>query len=140
MPAFEARRRWHDLVVVRGNMALYARESRRIFEIFDEFSPRVEGLSHDEAFLDLTGSERLMGPARVFAVRLRKRVREASGLAVSVGIGPVKMVAKIASAASKPCPLYTLDAAHHLFSLQSAGRCYCYNKTLHLNHTHEGAT
>ena len=110
MPSFEARRLCPDLVFVRGNMALYARESRRIFEIFDEFSPRVEGLSLDEAFLDLTGSERLMGPARDVAARLRKRVREASGLAVSVGIGPVKMVAKIASAASKPDGL--LEVAH----------------------------
>ncbi|MFP8871933.1 MAG: DNA polymerase IV, partial [Myxococcota bacterium] len=49
MPSFEARRLCPDLVFVRGNMALYARESRRIFEIFDEFSPRVEGLSLDEA-------------------------------------------------------------------------------------------
>lgn len=102
MPSFEARRRCPELIFVRGNMSLYARESRRIFEIFDAFSPRVEGLSLDEAFLDLTGSERLMGPPRDVAQRLRARVREETGLAVSCGIGPVKMVAKIASGAAKP--------------------------------------
>ncbi|MDP6981214.1 MAG: DNA polymerase IV [Myxococcota bacterium] len=102
MPAFEARRLCPDLIFVRGNMALYAKESRRIFAIFDDFSPRVEGLSLDEAFLDLTGSERLMGLPREVATRLRARVREEVGLAVSCGIGPVKMVAKIASAAAKP--------------------------------------
>ncbi|MCP5040362.1 MAG: DNA polymerase IV [bacterium] len=102
MPSFEARRRCPELIFVRGNMARYAKESRRIFEIFDEFSPRVEGLSLDEAFLDLTGSRRLLGPAREVAARLRVRVREETDLAVSVGIGPVKMVAKIASAAAKP--------------------------------------
>ncbi|MFT5444397.1 MAG: DNA polymerase-4 [Myxococcota bacterium] len=110
MPSFEARRLCKDLIFVRGNMALYARESRRIFKIFDEFSPRVEGLSLDEAFLDLTGSERLLGPARDVAARLRARVREETQLVVSVGIGPVKMVAKIASAASKPDGLLEVPA------------------------------
>lgn len=110
MPSFEARRLCPELIFLRGNMALYARESRRIFSIFGEFSPQVEGLSLDEAFLDLTGSERLMGPARQVAQRLRARVREETGLAVSVGIGPVKMVAKIASAASKPDGLLEVPA------------------------------
>ena len=54
-------------------MAKYARESRRIFAIFGRFTPVVEGLSLDEAFLDLTGSERLLGPARAVAERLRAR-------------------------------------------------------------------
>lgn len=102
MPSFEARRLCPELIFLRGNMALYARESRRIFAIFDEFSPSVEGLSLDEAFLDLTGTQRLLGAAFDVATRLRARVREETQLAVSVGIGPVKMVAKIASAAAKP--------------------------------------
>ncbi len=110
MPSFEARRRCPELIFVRGNMALYAKESRRIFRIFDDFSPRVQGLSLDEAFLDLTGSERLLGPAREVGERLRKRVREETGLAVSCGIGPVKMVAKIASGAAKPDGLVEVRA------------------------------
>jgi DNA polymerase-4 len=102
MPGFEARRLCPDLVFLRGDMAKYARESRRIFSIFGEFSPSVEGLSLDEAFLDLTGTRRLLGPPAEVGARLRARVRAETGLAVSVGIGPVKMVAKIASGAAKP--------------------------------------
>ena len=89
MPSFEARRLCPELIFVRGNMALYARESRRIFAIFDEFSPRVEGLSLDEAFLDLTGTQRLLGTPREVATRLRARVLEETQLTVSVGIAPV---------------------------------------------------
>jgi len=102
MPTYEARRRCPDGIYLRGDMARYSRESKRIFEVFGRFSPLVEGLSLDEAFLDLTGTERLFGTAREAAQRLRAEVREETGLAVSVGIAPVKMVAKIASALSKP--------------------------------------
>jgi DNA polymerase-4 len=102
MPSGEARRLCPELVFVSGDMARYAKESRRIFEIFRSFSPRVEGLSLDEAFLDLTGSERLLGPARGVGERLREAVRKETSLPISVGIGPIKMVAKIASGAAKP--------------------------------------
>lgn len=102
MPTYEARRRCPDGIYLRGDMARYSRESRRIFEVFGRFTPVVEGLSLDEAFLDMTGTERLFGTAREAAERLRVEVREETGLAVSVGIAPVKMVAKIASALSKP--------------------------------------
>jgi DNA polymerase-4 len=102
MPSFEARQRCKHLIFVRGDMARYTQESRKVFEIFHHFSPSVEGLSLDEAFLDLTGSERLMGSAREVGERLRARVREELDLPISVGIGPVKMVAKIASGAAKP--------------------------------------
>ena len=102
MPSLEARRRCPELVFVSGDRARYAAESRRIFSIFRSYSPAIEGLSLDEAFLDLTGSERLLGPAREVGERLRREVRAATGLAVSVGIGPIKMVAKIASGAAKP--------------------------------------
>jgi DNA polymerase-4 len=110
MPSFEARRLCPELIFLRGDMARYARESRRIFAIFDEFSPQVEGLSLDEAFLDLSGTERLLGPAAEVGVRLRARVMQETGLAVSVGIAPVKMVAKIASAAAKPDGLLEVRA------------------------------
>ena len=102
MPSVEAKRRCPDLIFVSGDMARYAKESRRIFEIFRSFSPRVEGLSLDEAFLDLTGSERLLGPPRDVGMRLREAVRKETLLPISVGIGPIKMVAKIASGAAKP--------------------------------------
>jgi len=109
MPSFEAKRLCPELIFLRGDMSKYARESRRIFRIFGDFSPLVEGLSLDEAFLDLTGTRRLLGPPAEVGARLRARVREETGLAVSVGIGPVKMVAKIASAAAKPDGLLVVE-------------------------------
>jgi len=102
MPSVEARRLCPELVFLRGDMPLYARVSRQVFGIFGDFSPSVEGLSLDEAFLDLTGTRRLLGPPAQVGARLRERVRAETGLAVSVGIGPVKLVAKIASDAAKP--------------------------------------
>jgi DNA polymerase-4 len=111
MPTVEARRLCPDGVYLRGEMAKYARESKRIFGIFRRFTPQVEGLSLDEAFLDLTGSERLLGPAAQVGERLRSEVREETGLAVSVGIAPIKMVAKIASDAAKPDGLLEVEPA-----------------------------
>jgi DNA polymerase-4 len=102
MSSVEAKKRCPELIFIPGDMKRYAIESRRIFEIFRTFSPLVEGLSLDEAFLDLTGSERLLGNPREVGERLRRQVRETTELAISVGIGPIKMVAKIASGAAKP--------------------------------------
>ena len=102
MPTAIARRLCPDAVFLPGDMRKYAAESKRIFAVFARFTPVVESLSLDEAFLDLTGSERLLGPARRVGERLRGEVRRETGLAVSVGIAPVKMVAKIASDVAKP--------------------------------------
>ena len=102
MPSVEARRRCPQAIFVPGDMAKYRRESRRVFEIFRRYSPLVEGLSLDEAFLDLTGTGRLLGAAVSTGERLRAEVRGETGLVVSVGIAPVKMVAKIASDVAKP--------------------------------------
>jgi DNA polymerase-4 len=110
MPSALARRLCPDGVFVAGSMAKYAAESKRIFAIFGRFTPRVEGLSLDEAFLDLTGSERLLGPPRDVGARLREAVRGETGLAVSVGIAPIKMVAKIASDLAKPDGLLAVEA------------------------------
>ena len=110
MPSFEAKRLCPELIFLRGDMSKYARESRLIFRIFSDFSPSVEGLSLDEAFLDLTGTLRLLGAPAEVGAKLRTRVREETGLAVSVGIAPVKMVAKIASAAAKPDGLLVLQS------------------------------
>ncbi len=110
MSTAEARRRCPDGVYLRGDMARYSRESRRIFAVFRRFTPRVEGLSLDEAFLDLSGTRRLLGPPAEVGERLRRAVREETGLAVSVGIAPVKMVAKIASDAAKPDGLLEVPA------------------------------
>src|SRR4029453_14103317 len=97
-----ARRLCPDGGFVAGSMSKYAAESKRIFAIFGRFTPLVEGLSLDEAFLDLTGTERLLGPPLEVARGLRAAVRAETGLAVSVGLAPVKLVAKIASDLAKP--------------------------------------
>ena len=102
MPSVEAKRLCPDVVFVPGDMRRYAAESRRVFEIFRTFSPVVEGLSLDEAFLDLTGTRRLLGPPSEVGERIRRQVRAETRLPISVGIGPIKMVAKIASGAAKP--------------------------------------
>jgi len=102
MPTGEARRLCPEGVFLPGDMARYLRESKRIFEIFRRFAPLVEGLSLDEAFLDLTGSERLLGSARDGGQALRRAMRQETGLAVSIGIASVKLVAKIASDLAKP--------------------------------------
>jgi len=101
-PTGLARRLCPEGVFLPGEMAKYARESKRIFEIFRRFTPLVEGLSLDEAFLDVTGTGRLFGPPRALAERLRAALRAECGLACSVGIAPVKLVAKIASDLAKP--------------------------------------
>ena len=102
MPGAEARRRCPELIFVSGSMSRYAAESKRIFSVFRRFTPAVQGLSLDEAFLDLSGTERLWGAPRGVGEALRRAVRAETGLAVSVGIAPVKLVAKIASDLAKP--------------------------------------
>lgn len=110
MPGFEARRLCPDGIFLRGDMRKYAAVSRQVFTVFERFSPLVEPISLDEAFLDLTGTERLLGPPRVAGEALRRAVREATGLAVSVGIAPTKLVAKIASDEAKPDGLLEVAA------------------------------
>jgi len=104
MPAVEAQRRCPEAVFLPGDMAKYVRESAKIRAVFDEFSPDVEPLSLDEAFIDVTASMRALraGSALEIGRRLKRRVLEVTGLVVSVGIAPIKMVAKIASDLSKP--------------------------------------
>src|SRR5688572_11450412 len=102
MPTARARAICPDGVFLRGDMAKYRRVSRQIQAAFESISPEVEPLSLDEAFIDVTASQRLFGSPLAIGRLLKERVREATGLAVSVGIGPGKMIAKLASDASKP--------------------------------------
>lgn len=103
MSMVEARRRCPHAVVVPPRFERYQEVSALIMEVFGHYSPAVEALSLDEAFLDLTGSERLLGPPEQAAERLRREVRAATGgLTVSVGIAATKFVAKVASDVHKP--------------------------------------
>jgi DNA polymerase-4 len=102
MPMVQARALCPQAVIVPGDMAKYRRIGAQIRTIFGSVSPLVEPLSLDEAFIDVTASVRLLGAPVVIGRLVKDRVRDATGLAVSVGIGPGKMVAKIASDLSKP--------------------------------------
>ena len=111
MPTALARRLCPHGVFLPGSMAKYARGVEADLRDLRRASRRVvEGLSLDEAFLDLTGSERLLGAPRAVGERLRAEVRRETGLAVSVGIAPVKLVAKIASDLAKPDGLLEVAA------------------------------
>ena len=102
MPTMQARTLCPQGVFLRGDLAKYRRVSAQIRAVFESVSPEVEPLSLDEAFLDVTASQRLFGSPLDMGRLVRARVREATHLAVSVGIGPAKMIAKLASAAAKP--------------------------------------
>ncbi|HZW59903.1 MAG TPA: DNA polymerase IV [Woeseiaceae bacterium] len=102
MPMREALRRCPDLVRVAPRMTHYQAVSQEVFRIFHAVTPLVEGLSLDEAFLDVTGSIALYGPAASIAARIKHDIRQRTGLTASVGVAPNKLVAKIASDLDKP--------------------------------------
>ena len=102
MPMAEALRRCPRAIVVRHRMERYAEASHKFFGILGDFSPVVEGLSLDEAFLDVTASERLLGDGPTIARTIKQRVRDELSLVASVGIAPIKFAAKIASDIDKP--------------------------------------
>ena len=102
MPMAEALRLCPQAVVVSPRMEAYVEVSHRFRDVLDAFTPLVEPISIDEAFLDVSGTERLHGPAPVVAEAIRKRVREELQLTASVGVAAVKFVAKIASDLAKP--------------------------------------
>jgi DNA polymerase IV len=109
-PIVVAKRLCPTAIIVPVRMEIYREVSRRVFEIFDEFSPVVEPLSVDEAFLDLTGTERLLGPAEGVAQRLKQRIHHELHLTASVGIAPNKFLAKLASDMNKPDGLTVIRA------------------------------
>ena len=102
LPILTARKLCPHGVFLPVRMARYQEISRRIMEIFQRFTPLVEPLSLDEAFLDVTASQSLMGTAEEIAIQIRALVREIIGLTVSAGVGASKLVAKIASDLNKP--------------------------------------
>jgi DNA polymerase IV len=102
MGGVQARRLCPQAVVVQPRMSAYAEASKAMFEVFDDTTPLVEGLSIDEAFLDVGGLRRISGPPSDIAVRLRREVRERVGLPISVGVARTKFLAKVASGVAKP--------------------------------------
>lgn len=102
LPMAIAKRRCPHAVIVPVRFARYREISQQMFAIFDEFSPLVEPLSVDEAFLDLTGTEKLLGEAEDVARQLKERIRTKLGLTASIGVAPNKFLAKLASDLKKP--------------------------------------
>ncbi len=102
MPISKAYQLCPSAIFVPPNFKKYNEASRAVFKIFYDFTPHIEALSIDEAFLDMTTSAHLFGGALLAAKRLKEKVRQDVGLTASVGIAPVKFVAKIASDLSKP--------------------------------------
>ena len=102
MPMSTALRLCPHAVCVRPRMARYKAVSDQVFSVFNEITPIVQGLSLDEAFLDVTASQALFGDAVAIARRIKSRIREVTGLTASVGVATNKLVAKIASDLDKP--------------------------------------
>jgi DNA polymerase IV len=112
MPMREALRRCPDAIVVPPRMRRYQEVSAQVFAIFHEFTPLVEGLSLDEAFLDVTASLRLKGDPDAIGAEIRRRIAAQTGLTASVGIAANKLLAKIASDLNKPDGMFRIDAGN----------------------------
>jgi len=102
MPIATALRLCPDAICVRPRMSRYKEVSDQVFAIFREFTPQVEGLSLDEAFLDVTASRKLLGDGMAIGMAIRRRIQERTALTASVGVATNKLLAKIASDLNKP--------------------------------------
>ena len=109
MPVSKAYQLCPDGIYVHGNMKRYAELSYQIMNIFRDFSPDIQQISIDEAFIDLTGTEKLFGPPEQTAYKIKEAVKQQTGLTVSVGLAPTKYLAKIASDMNKPDGFYCIQ-------------------------------
>jgi DNA polymerase-4 len=119
MGGTQARRLCPHALVVSPRMAAYAEASRALYALFEDTTPSVEGLSIDEAFLDVRGMERIAGTPWEIAVRLRRTAHERLGLPLTVGIARTKHLAKIASAVAKPDGLLLVQPGDELAFLHA---------------------
>jgi len=111
MPIAQAQRLCPQAVIVPANFKAYAEVHRALRELFERFTDIVEPVSIDEAFLDVTGCHRLFGPPQAIARRLQELVYDEQGLTCSLGIGPTKLLAKLASTLNKPAGIGILTEA-----------------------------
>ena len=114
MSGWQARLRCPHAIVVEPRMSAYAEASKALFRVFENATPLVEGLSIDEAFLDVRGLRRLAGSPTEIAVRLRRDVRERVGLPISIGVARTKFLAKVASGVAKPDGLLVVPPEREL--------------------------
>ena len=118
MNGWRARRLCPHAAVVPPRFDAYTEASRALFDLFEETAPLVEGMSLEEAFLDVRGLERIFGTPRQIAERLRRQAREHVGLAVTVGVARTKVLAKMASRAAKPDGLLLVEPEREAAFLQ----------------------
>ena len=109
MPISIAYKKCPDAVFLRGNMAKYAKESDKVFDILERFTPEIEPISIDEAFMDISGSHHLFGTPVETCQKIKQTIKKETGLTASVGLAPNKMTAKIASDMDKPDGLVTVE-------------------------------
>ena len=121
MPMFQARQKCPHGIFVRGRMQRYSEVSRLVIRILKTFSPVVQQISIDEAFLDMTGTERLFGRPRQAAMLLKQRVKQDTGLIISVGIGPSRFIAKMASDYDKPDGLCRVSPGKEVVFIDALG-------------------
>jgi len=114
MPIAEAHRRCPDAVYLRPDMARYTKVSREIFQILQTITPVIEPVSIDEAYLDLSGLEKLLGSPEEIGLAIKQRILAGTGLTVSVGIGPNRLIAKLGSEHRKPDGLVIVHQAEVL--------------------------
>jgi DNA polymerase-4 len=114
MGGAQARRLCPQALVVPPRMSAYSEASKAVFEVFDETSPFVEGISIDEAFLDVRGMQRIAGSPAEIAVRLRSEVLARVGLPITVGVARTKFLAKVASGVAKPDGLLVVPPEREL--------------------------
>src|SRR6187455_830162 len=110
----QARRLCPHAVVVPPRMSAYTEASKAMFEVFEDTTPLVEGLSIDEAFLDVRGLERISGTPMQIARRLKRRVLAEVGLPITVGVARTKFLAKVASGVAKPDGLLVVQPEREL--------------------------
>ena len=114
MRMVDARSLCPNLIEVDGTFGAYTEYSKTVFGIFESYTPAVEGISIDEAFLDVTGSVHLFGSPRSIAEQIRQRVHDETGLAVSVGASTRKFLSKIASQVAKPDGLIVVEPGEEI--------------------------
>ena len=112
MPGWRARQLCRGLMFVGGHFDRYQQFGDDVVSVFHDFTPRVERVSIDEAFLDVAGSVHLFGAPTVIATAIRRRVRDEIGLPLSVGVARTKHLAKVASQVAKPDNIVTVEPEH----------------------------
>ena len=109
MPVFMAKEKCSGLIIVYSDIAKYRDESRKIMNILSYFSPLVEQASIDEAYMDISGCERLLGSPETIALAIKERIYKELSLSASIGIAPMKFLSKIASDMEKPDGLFIIE-------------------------------